>query len=114
MRLARAVRQKVFDELLQFYTVMPEYFGDLPLLRRELPDDFVREKLRAFAQRGERRLELVRHVPQKAVLLLLEIGEPLAHPVEPLAELLQILGAADLHRRAEIGLRRAARIASSI
>ena len=59
VRLARAVRQKVFDELLQFYTVMPQYFGDLALLRRELADDFLGQKLGAFAQRGERRLQLV-------------------------------------------------------
>src|SRR5688572_20011940 len=83
---------------------MSQNFGDLALLRGELSHDLVRKKLRAFAQRRQRGLELVRHVAQKAILLLLELGEALSHPVQTLAEVLQVLGSADQNRRAEIGL----------
>jgi hypothetical protein len=43
-------------------------------------------------------------MPQEAVFLLLQVREALAHPVEPLAELLQVFGSSDVHRRAEIRL----------
>src|SRR6478752_1212425 len=56
----------------------------------------------AFAHRGKRRLELVRDVAQKSCLLLLEIGQPAAQPVEPLADVAQILRSGNLDRVREV------------
>ena len=77
LRLHRArlvVGEQVLDQLLQRQRVLADDAHDLALLGRQLAADVVAQQLGAFAHRGERRLELVRDVPQEAVLLLLELG----------------------------------------
>ena len=71
--------------------------------RRQLAADVVAQELGAFAHRGERRLELVRDVPQEPVLLLLELGQPRAQPFEALAEVAQVLRPVDFDRVREVG-----------
>ena len=106
LRLHRArlvVIEQVLDQLLQRQRVLAHDAHDLALLRRQLAADVVAQQLRAFAHRGQRRLELVRHVPQKAVLLLLEIVQPRAQPFEALPEVAQVLRPVDLDPVREIG-----------
>ena len=88
------VVEQVLDQPLQLDAVVAHDGDHLALRRRERPADLVVEQLRALAQRGERRLQLVGQVAQEAVLLRLELGQPAAQPVEALAERLQVLGAA--------------------
>ena len=54
------------------------------------PGDAVTEQLGAFAHRRQRGLQLVRNAAQEAVLLVLELGEPAAQPVEAVAEGAQV------------------------
>ena len=68
------VSEQVLDQLLQRQRVLADDADDLALLRRELAADVVAQELGALAHGGERRLELVRDVPQEAVLLLLELA----------------------------------------
>ena len=98
LRLHRArlmVGEEVLDQLLQRQRVLADDAHDLALRRRQRAPDVVAQELRSFAHRRERRLELVRHMPQEPVLLLLEIVQPPAQPFEPLAEVAQVLRSVD-------------------
>jgi hypothetical protein len=63
----------------------------------------VAQQLRALAHGGERRLQLVRHVAQEAVLLGLDLREAAPQPVEALPQNLQVLGAAHADGPYEVG-----------
>ncbi len=103
--LARAERKQVLDQLLQLYTVVAQDLRDLALLRGQLADRLLGQEFRALAQRRERRLQLVRDLAQEAVLLLLDFKQLAPHPLQPLAELLQVLRPVDCHRHAELARR---------
>ena len=79
---------------------MPDH---LALRRRERPGHLVVEQLGALAQRGERGLQLVRHVAQEAVLLRLELVEPPAQPVQPSSQIAQVFRPAHRDRLREVG-----------
>ena len=66
------------------------------------PADAVAQQLGAFAHRGQRRLELMRDVAQKTVLLLLELVQARAQPFEPLPEVAHVLRAVDLDRVSKV------------
>jgi len=65
--------------------------------------DLVVQQLGALADRRERRLQLVRDVAQKPVLLRLELLEPPRSQSRPAAEVAQVLGSAHGDRLGEIG-----------
>ena len=65
--------------------------------------DVVAQQLGALANRRKRSLELVGHVAQEAILLLLEVVQTRPQPFEPLSEVAQILRPVDLDRVREIG-----------
>src|SRR3972149_9244182 len=88
--------------MLQFYAVMAQDLRDLALPGRQLADDIVRQQLGAFAQCGKRGLQLVRYLLQKAVFLLLEIDQPLPHPLQALPQILEVLRTADRDRSGEL------------
>src|SRR5262249_17705942 len=67
------------------------------------PGHLVVQQLGAFAQRRERRLELVGDVAQEAVFLRLELLKAPAQPVEAPAEMAQVLGTAHRDRAREVG-----------
>ncbi len=69
--------------------------GHFALVGVQLAHGAVHEQLRAFADVGERRLELMRHVSQEAVPLVREIEQALAQPFELAAEALQVVRARD-------------------
>src|SRR6185369_1493536 len=91
----------VFDLLLQLDAVLAQDFRDLALLGRQASEHIVGQELRAFAQRGQRRFQLVRNLLQKTVLLLLEVDELAAHPFQPVAEVLEVGRAGNADRRIE-------------
>ena len=106
LRLHRArlvVGEEILDQLLQRQRVLADDAHDLPLFRRQLAADVVAQELRAFAHRGERRLELVRDVPQEPVLLLFEIGQARAQPFEALPEVAQVLRSVHFDPVREVG-----------
>ena len=74
--LPSAERQQILDELLQLDAVVAQDARDLLLLVVELADGAVEQELGAFADVRERRLQLVRHVPQEFVLLVRRFLEP--------------------------------------
>ena len=80
------VVEQLLDQALQLDAVVPHDRHHLALRRRERPADLVVQQLGALAQRGQRRLQLVRQVAQEAVLLRLELVQPAAQPVEALAQ----------------------------
>ena len=94
--------EQVLDEVLQLDAVVAHDADDLALRRRERSADLVVQQLRALAQRGERRLELVGEVAQEPVLLGLELGEAAAQPVQALAQRLQVLRTRDRDRTVEV------------
>ncbi|MNC85603.1 hypothetical protein D3C83_12120 [compost metagenome] len=98
MKLTGAIAEQVFDQLLQFYTVVAQNFGYFALPRQKLADHLVGQQLRSFAHRRERRLELVGNMAQKAVFLFLQVEQPASHPVQALAQILQVLRSAHIHR----------------
>ena len=102
MRLPGAERQQVLDELLQLDAVVAQDARHFLLLDVELADGAVEQELGAFADVRERRLELVRHVPQELVLLVRRLLEPMAQPLELAAERLDVVRAADGDRPAEV------------
>ena len=94
--------QQILDQLLQRQGVFAHDAHNLLLLRRQFAPDAVAQQLGAFAHRGQRRLELVGDVPQKAILLLLELAQPRAQPFETLAEVAHVLRAIDLDRMGKV------------
>jgi len=90
-RACLMIGEQVLDQLLQRQRVVPDDAHDVVLFGRQLAAHIVAQQLRALAHRGERRLELVRHVPQESVLLLFEVREARAQPLEPLPEVAQVL-----------------------
>ena len=91
-RVQRAlVVEQILDHALQLHAVFAHDPDDFPLLGRERAAHFVMQQFRALPERGERRLEFVRNVPQKPVLLRLELGEAAPEPVEPVAQVLQVV-----------------------
>src|SRR6185295_991123 len=89
--------------LLQRQRVLAHDAYDFPLLGRQFAADSVAQQLGAFAHRGQRRLELVRDVPQKTILLLLELVQTRAQPFEALPQIAHVLRAVDLDRMREVG-----------
>src|SRR6186713_1036329 len=81
----RPVIEQIFDLLLQLDAVLAQDFRDLALLGRQASEHIVGQELRAFAQRGQRRFQLVRNLLEKTVFLLLEVDELTAHPFQPVA-----------------------------
>src|SRR6185503_10059211 len=104
MGLPGAERQQVLDELLQLDAVVAQDARDFLLLNVELADGAVEQQLRALADVRERRLELVRHVPQELVLLVSRLLEPMTQPFELSPERLDVVRAADGDRLAEVAL----------
>ena len=102
-RARLVVIEQVLDQLLQRQRVLAHDADNLALFRRQLAAHVVAQQFRAFAYRGQRRLELVRHVPQEPVLLLLEIVQPRTQPFEALPEITQVLRPVDLDRVPEVG-----------
>ena len=99
--LPGAEGQQVLDHALQLDAVLAQDRGDLALVGVELADRAVHQQLRALADVRERRLQLVRHVPQEAVALVRELEQALAQPLELAAEALQVVGAVDRDRIGE-------------
>ncbi len=94
--------EEILDEVLQAAATVVENRGDLALLVVERAHDLVAQQLTRFPDRGQWRLELVGDVAQEACLLVLELHQALAQPVQPLAENLQVPGAGDLDRGVEL------------
>jgi len=64
-------------------------------------------KLRAFADVGKGRLELMRHMPQETVALVRELEQPLAQPLELPSQALEVVRPGDLDLVGESGPGRA-------
>ena len=97
------VGEQVLDQLLQRQRVLAHDAHDVLLLRRQPAADVVAQELRAFAHRGQRRLELVRDVAQETRLLLLELVQARAQPLEALPQVADVLRAVHLDRVREVG-----------
>ena len=102
VRLPGAEGEQVLDELLQLDAVVAQDARHFLLLNVELPDGAVEQQLGAFANVGERRLELVRHVPQELVLLVGRFLEAMPQPFELSAQRFDVVRPADGDRPAEI------------
>src|SRR3990172_4160191 len=83
---------------------MPQDLRNLALLGCQSADNVIGQKLRAFAQRGKRRLQFMRYLLQETVFLLLKIDELPPHPFEALTEVLQVLRPVHRDRRAEVAV----------
>src|SRR4029079_6624453 len=92
------VVEQVFDHALQLDRVLAQDRHYLALRGSERSRDLVAQQLGAFAQRGKRRLQVVRQVLQKAVLLGRELGEAPPQRVEPLAQRSKVARPADFDR----------------
>ncbi len=101
LRLPGAVGQQVLDQLLQPQGVLAHDVGDFALLRIDLAHGAVQQQFGALADVRQRRLQLVRHVPQEAVLLLGQLQQPDAQPLQLPAERLDVRGAGDRDRAGE-------------
>ena len=88
--LPGAEGQQVLDEPLQLDAVLAQDAGDLALIGVELAHRAIHQQLGAFADIGERRLQFMRHVSQKAVALVREIEQTAAQPFELAGEALQV------------------------
>src|SRR6202034_2667129 len=102
--LPGAEGQQVLDHALQLDAVLAQDRRDLALVGVELADRPVHEELGALADVRERRLELVRHVAQKAVAFLGELEQSLPEPLELPAEALEVARARDLDGLGECAL----------
>src|SRR5262245_20423789 len=91
------VVEQIFYQALQLRAFLPQDFDDFALPRRERPDCAFDQELGTFTQGGQRRLQLVRDVPQKQALLLLELDESLTQPVEPDSQVFQVGGPDDAY-----------------
>ena len=81
LRVHRAVVEQALDQLPQLDGVLLQDTRDLALLGIQVSDHARGQQVRAFAQRRERGLQLVRDVLQEARLLRLEGDEARAPPV---------------------------------
>ena len=88
--LPGAEGQQVFDEPVQLDAVVTQDGDDLALGVVQGSDRAVHEQFRAFADVGERRLQLVRHVAQEAVAFLRQIEQAQAQPFELRAQALEV------------------------
>ena len=70
--LKRTVAQQVLNPPLQLDTVAVQNVCDTLLLLAQLAGHALREQVRTFAHRGERRLELMRNMLQEAGFLLFQ------------------------------------------
>src|SRR5690606_2495512 len=82
----------------QLDAVLPQNSSYLALVAVELAYRAVHQQLRALADVRKRRLQLVRHVPQKSAALLRQVEQPPAQPFELPAHALQVLGTRDADR----------------
>ena len=89
--------QQVLDQSLQMPSALAHDLRDFALLVIEVRGVLIEQQLRAFANRRERCLELVRDAPQEERLLFLELEDAPPQPVETAAKLLEILRPAHLH-----------------
>ena len=97
------IGQQILDQLLQRQRVLAHDAHDLLLFGRQRAADAIAQQLDAFAHRGERRLQLVRHVAQEPRLLLLQVVQARTQPFEALAEVAHVLRTVDLDRMREVG-----------
>ena len=88
--LPRAEGEQVLDEPLQLDAVLAQDAGDFALIGVELADSAIHQQFGAFADVGERRFQLVRHVPQKAVAFVCEIEQAAAQPFELAGKALEV------------------------
>ena len=84
------VAQQVFDLALQRGGAVAQDAGDLGLVGRERTGHAVLQQGHAFADGGQRRLQLVRDVAHEAGLVGFERGQALAQPVELMAQALDV------------------------
>ena len=94
---------------------LPSYFGPCPpkgvkphpyvftLMAYDLAPDAVPQQLDALANGGERRLQFVRDMTQEPRLLLFELVQARAQPLEALPEVAHILRPVHLDRVSEVG-----------
>jgi hypothetical protein len=73
------------------------------LLLAERPGHALAEQLRALADGRQRRLQVVRDMAQKAVLLLFQLCQAPSQPVEPPPEIGQVLRSGHRHAVGVIG-----------
>ncbi|MCS6765600.1 MAG: hypothetical protein MO847_03845 [Candidatus Protistobacter heckmanni] len=95
------VLQQTLDLFLQGERVLAQDLRDFARAGAERAGDAVEQQRGAFAQRGQRRLEFVRDMPQKLLLVRFERGQAPAQPVDAPAQLAQVGGAADADFRVE-------------
>ena len=93
--LPGAEGQQVLDHALQLDAVLAQDRGHLALVGIELAHRSVHQQLRAFADVGKGRLELVRHVAQETVALVCELEQPLAQPLELPPQALEVVRPGD-------------------
>src|SRR5712671_1565259 len=82
--------EQALDQLLQLHALLLENFDDFALSQRKRTGSAFGEQLGSFAKRRQRRFQLVRYVPQEQALLLLELDQTLAQPIEPAAQVFQV------------------------
>ncbi len=90
-RLPGTEGQQVLDHALQLDDVLAQDRRHLALDGVELTNRTVHQQLSALANVRERRLELVRHVPQEAVAFVRQLQQPLAQPLELPSEALEVI-----------------------
>ena len=87
------VVQQVLDLALQALAVLGEDVHDGALLIVERPGHALAQQLGALADGGERRLEIVGYMAQETTLLLFQLRQALAQPIQPASQVGQVLGA---------------------
>src|SRR5579862_9469483 len=87
--------QQILDHALQFDAILAQDRRHLALIGIELTDRPIHQQLGPFADVGERRLQLMRHVTQEAIALLRELEQTLPQPFELPPEALEVVRAAD-------------------
>ncbi len=100
----RAVVEQPLDQLPQLDGVFLQDARDLALLGIQVSHHAGGEQVRAFAQRRERGLQLVRDVLQEARFLRFQRDEPLAQPIELRSEAHHVVRALDRDRLGELPL----------
>src|SRR5690606_7850846 len=104
LRLRDTEVDQILDQLLQAADVGLQDAHDLALTPVEGAGYLVVQQLDTLAQRGERRLELVRDVAQDRYLVLLEGAQALAQPVELPPEVLEVARPPHLRNVAHVAL----------
>src|SRR5690606_33985075 len=102
--LCNAEVDEILDQFVQPPDVRLQDAYDLALLPVERARNLVVQQLDAFANGGERRLELVRDVPEDRHLVLLEAAQALPQPVELPAELLEVARSLDTRHLGGVAL----------